>query len=271
MILQIILFILLIFILDENLKLKLMSFVPIKNDFIPTEYVYRNIALVTAEDRDEDYIKYHDQSLQKYSDKYHYDYLRYNNCDTSEASTYWCKIYKVLTALKTGKYDYVLWADSDTIIINDKDLNDIISDFGEPDIIISENFLGWTKGNIYFLQNISLDLCNAGLFIIKNSEVGINFINDCIAELDKRPWCIKDGKEQGPWAGICYEEGIMNKLIKQKYSKFTYLDKNADLVLTVQEGVVKDLDYNNIYGHPLFIHLNGHSKETRNEVFSHFV
>jgi len=246
-----------------------MSFIGLKNNFKEVPLKKRKILFITAEDRDEPYIQHHDTSFKRYTNKWGYSYSRLDNCPKEESSTYWCKIYKVKKALETGNYDYVLWADSDTSVVNDKNLDSLISLFGEPDIIIGENFIGWTKKILYTLQNIGLDVCNAGVFLIKNSEIGRSFINDCLAELDKRPWCIKDGKEQGIWAGMCYEEGVMNKLIKTKYRNNTYLDKNAELVLTVQEGVTDD--YNSIYTKPLFVHLNGNSNEVRNEVFKRLI
>ena len=50
-------------------------------------------------------------------------------------------------------------------------------------------------------------------FIIKNTKIGINFLEDCIKEINYK--CINktDGSLKGNWAASCYEQGIMNILI----------------------------------------------------------
>ena len=36
-----------------------------------------------------------------------------NNCDKSESTTYWCKIYKLKKYINENNYKYVMWADFD--------------------------------------------------------------------------------------------------------------------------------------------------------------
>ena len=159
----------------------------------------------------EEYIKVHNYNINKYVEKYGYKYIYYNKCNEN---VYWCKIYMVLDALKKNSYDYVCWLDSDTIIKNfDIDIGNIINMFTSDIFIGSDN-------------NSKFDLTNSGVFIIKNSEIGQKFLTDCIGWVNSG--CINnDGTLKGKWAGSCYEQGVMNILIADKYSKYTTVLTNS--------------------------------------------
>jgi hypothetical protein len=244
MILYILLILLLVFFFIEKSKFQ--------------EKVNKKIVILTAENRNDNYIKLHDLNFAKYSNLNRYKYVRMGNCDKTVATTYWCKIYKVKDLLESGeRFDYVMWADSDTIITSDTRLEDYIYKFGDPDIIIGTDCL---------INCHPLHILNAGVFIIKNSKVGLEFINECISSI--KPGCIVDGKEQGEWAGECYEQGVMNKLISEKYKDVTYIDRNNELIYN---------DWGNNYkkilrqeSKPLVIHLCGVSNKNREIVFSMF-
>lgn len=118
----------------------------------------------------------------------------------SELPIYWHKL--LFCKEHLPNYDYILWLDSDTIIYN-------------PEIKI-ESLLN--DKHVYIGTDypyISSIFCpyNSGIFIIQNSKEGSNYLNDCI----------KDGKYvlSGIWAGMCYEQGVMNHLIQWKYKNVT--------------------------------------------------
>ena len=81
----IIILIILIFLIDGTPYLHLefkrvMSFItPHKNNFVSLPMKKLKIAIITAENRNEEYIKLHDQSLTEYCKKYNYDYIRMVN------------------------------------------------------------------------------------------------------------------------------------------------------------------------------------------------
>ena len=214
------------------------------------------IAIITAEDRDEDYINYHDLSFQKYCDLYGYDYIRTTNCPKEESTTYWCKIYKVKKALDSGKYDYVMWADSDIIITDPHiSLGSIIKESGEPDIIIGKD--------TWFTSIINI-IC-AGIFLIKNSKNGICFIDDCLSKINKKSsYCVHNNKEQGIWAGICYEQGVMNLLIREKY-KNTYIDTENKYFFNCTPTSKYD-SFKTV-----FLHLAGWGNESRANIFKKYL
>ena len=190
-------------ILNRNSKL-------LNNNLINNTNKNNRILIITFDNRPNiEYIKLHNKNLQDYCNKWGYEYQYYNTC---EYNVYWCKIYLVLQLLNTNKYDYIMWLDSDTIIKNPNiELNSIINNYH------SDIFIGHDKNNY-------LTILNAGVFIIKNSDIGKTFLKDCIKSFNKKK-CLETnlGKLNGMWAGICYEQGIMNLLIINKYYNHTTL------------------------------------------------
>ena len=167
---------------------------------------YNRILFITYDDRkNEEYINIHNHNINAYVKKWNYVYKFYNHCSEN---TYWCKIYIVLYLLKQNVFDYVVWLDSDTIIKNfDVDIGKILNKYSSDIYIGSDN-------------NPKFNIINSGVFIIKNSTIGINFLNDCINKISKK--CINDdGSLKGEWAASCYEQGIMNIVIADKYQKYT--------------------------------------------------
>lgn len=170
-----------------------------------------NILFITYDNRyQEEYIKIHNYNINKYVYKWNYKYKFYNRCNNN---IYWCKIYMVLDAINTNKYDYVIWLDSDTIIKNfNIDIGTILNKFSSDILIGSDN-------------NSSYDITNSGVFIIKNTIIGINFLKDCANYVNKK--CLNDdGTLKGHWAASCYEQGVMNILIADKYFNYTTILTN---------------------------------------------
>lgn len=169
------------------------------------------ILFITYDNRyNEQYVLIHNYNIKKYADKYDYEYKYYNKCNDN---VYWCKIFMVLDALKKNKYDYVIWLDSDTVIKNFSiDIGDILNKYSSDIFIGSDN-------------NSSYDIINAGVFVIANTVHGINFLYDCINYVSDK--CLNnDGSLKGLWAATCYEQGVMNILIADKYSKYTTILAN---------------------------------------------
>ena len=162
------------------------------------------VAIVTFENRkNEEFINLHNKNITEYCKKWNYDYLFYDKCINN---VYWCKMFLVLDALKTNKYDYVIWLDSDTIIKKmDVSIDSIVNKYS------SDIFVNYDNGDSLFC---------AGVFFIKNSEIGKLFMEECIKYY--QPHCVNNtGDLNGMWAGLCYEQGIMNKLIVDSFYKYT--------------------------------------------------
>jgi hypothetical protein len=202
------------------------------------------IAIVTFENRHNiDYINMHNKNISSYCDIWNYDYIFYDQCDKN---IYWCKIYYVLDTLKQNKYDYVLWLDSDTIIKNNNISIDMIVNKYTSDI-----FMG---------TDSTTGFC-AGVFIIKNSDTGISFLEDCISNL--MPICItEDNKLKGDWAGMCYEQGVMNMLIFEKYANYT---------TCLPEYIIYNGDSNTCNADTFIYHMFASKEKERNSCFKRFV
>jgi hypothetical protein len=226
-----------------------------KNNYISLPMKKLRIAIITAENRNEKYIELHDNSVNEYCNMHGYTYIRTDNCPKEQSSTYWCKIHKIRDSI--DKYDYIIWLDSDTIIINKNiPIEYYLSKYGYPDIIFGK-------------QSMPLDIAryviNAGIIIIKNSNVGKMFINDAINKINSLSECIVGQTEQGFWAGVCYEEGIMNILVKDdKYKNNVFIDMDYEFILHQM-----DVDVN-IGDSIIFLHLPGYTNNKREKIFNYY-
>ena len=202
------------------------------------------IAIITLETRDLKLLPYHNKNITDYCKQYNYDYFFINNYENDlELPIYWKKIQLVKEFLETTNYDYVIWMDSDTIIC-------------KPDIRLEQIVLPDKSifiGNHYPLMRHNY---NAGFFIIKNNNIGWQFLSDCITTYLERQECKVDGKLSlpGKWSGSCYEQGIMNELLQTTYNNdFHYLGYECIIntsfpvtntfVLHLFSGLDKNKDY----------------------------
>ena len=221
----------------------------LNNNILDTSLQKQNkIAVVTFDTRHDEYIQKHNINVQKYCDKWKYDYFYYDKCDHN---VYWCKLHFVLDLLKTNNYDYVVWLDSDTIIKKyDISFDSIVNSFSS-DIFVTID--GMTS--VY----------NAGVFIIKNSQIGISYLEECI-EHNKSECYKSDGSLKGQWSGLCYEQGIMNKLIFDKYYKYT-----TCLSVELVKNVLADPELEICDFDTFILHLYVSSSEDRDKCFSKYV
>jgi hypothetical protein len=217
-----------------------------------------NIGIITLEDRQSKYLEYHNTNLNNYSKKYNYDYL-YVNDSYKEINVYWRKIYKVLELLPN--YDYVVWLDSDTIITQNIPLEKYINKYNK-DIIIGVDC--WD-------QCSRINKINAGVFIIKNSELSFKFLKECVdIHSLKIAKCEKDNKIVGSgWAGECYEQGVMNELLlyNDNYKNNVYVDYDQEFIYNY--SVNRPRNYENT--NALIVHLCISSSNERENFFSKFI
>lgn len=187
-------------------------------------------------------------NMSNYCKKWNCDYLFYDKC---EYNVYWCKMYLVLDALKTGKYEYVMWLDSDTIVKNSN--------------ISLDSIVNMYSSDIYITMDNGRSIYNAGVFMIKNSPIGISYMEDCIKQYDKK--CLdSDNKLKGAWAGMCYEQGVMNDLIFKKYHRYTTC---LPKYLVYNIGIDKTIKVCNT--NTFILHLCGSTDDLRTACFSRFI
>ena len=116
----------------------------------------------------------------------------------------------MLEMLNNSEYEYILWLDSDAFF----------TDFDVPLETLIEMS---PNSSIYIGQDMSIIIkvyC-AGVFLIKNDSIGKEFLKDCINTYIETSHCKVNNKYSlnSSWAGECYEQGVMNHLIKTKYTE----------------------------------------------------
>lgn len=226
----------------EKFREKIISNLRLNNKLEKPIQKNNKILIITYDNRTNlPYIKMHNDNLNEYCEKWNFTYKFYNKC---EHNTYWCKIYMLLDELNNADYDYVMWMDSDTYIFNKNiNLSDIFNRYSSDIFIGSDN-------------NPNYDLTNAGVFAVKNSFAGKQFLIDCINSFNiecKKP----NGDLKGKWAATCYEQGIMNILIADKYFKNTTVLTNDIL-----------FNYNRCNNNVFMMHLYASSNSYREKCFN---
>lgn len=153
-----------------------------------------------------------------------------------------------------------MWVDSDTFVNCPKiPLSDIIDHTKSIHLGIN-----CVKEEI-FKDLLFKKTLNAGVFIIKNDSIGRSYLEDCIKTFKTRKVCNVNGKPEsvGSFAGKCYEQGIMNELIRgvPKYTNATQM---------FNPGTI----YNGTETHhtsPVIIHLYGRDKQKAAEYFEKLI
>jgi len=171
--------------------------------------------------KDLKYLNIHNKNILNYAKKYNIDY-KFSDCmisDFDDKNVYWYKLYLMLNEFKKNEYDYIMWMDTDTIFV-DSNINLLQILYNYPvDIFIGTDYIN----NFSEYINYGNILC-AGIFIIANSQIGINFITECIDYYENTNCDNKNLKNlNGFYAGRCYEQGTMNNLLYNKYYNNTLI------------------------------------------------
>jgi hypothetical protein len=210
------------------------------------------ILIITFDDRKNvEYINLHNKFFTEYAEKYGYEYkFEHIYNENLNTNAYWYKIYLVKYYLDTNLYDYVMWIDSDTIILNNNvNLNDFLNSY---------------SSDLFFCDdNQAIEKINAGIFIIKNSRIGKQYINDCINNFCNQ--CIKNGEKKlkGRWAATCYEQGVMNLVLIKDYIPYSTCFSLQMVLCSNNINVIKSI--NNIF----ILHYYDTNLQQRNVLFSH--
>lgn len=188
----------------------------------------RTILVVTLETRDLELARIHDQNIEEYCRRRGYTYRRLRSWD-SALPVFWQKIEVVRAALAEQNdaekrlWDYVLWLDSDTYIVEDRPLESLFA--SDKDIFIGEDRPLGIPWNTW---------C-AGVFAVKNTSEGRQFLDDVLTRLLNNPHCRDEqGRPalKGGWSGECYEQGVMNGLLHTAY-KDSFTGWKPELVYNI--------------------------------------
>lgn len=190
----------------EMNELKCMNRCMNKKLMSQEKYNSKKIAIVTLETRESEMLNIHNKNVNEYCKLHNYTYIfRSSYQNKLNLPIYWKKLQLIKDVLETKKYEYVVWMDSDTLFIDKSIPLDMI--LGESSIYMGKD------------RNTDFNL-NAGVFCIKNNKIGLTFLRECINVYLNREKC-KDEKGNyalnGEWSKDCYEQGVMNELIVEKY------------------------------------------------------
>lgn len=177
----------------------------------------KHFLIVTIETRDTNVIRVHNKNIKSYCKRYGYKYFfRDDYHNPLNLPVYWWKLQFILDQMisQGKKIDYILWLDSDTVVAHDQRLEEIVRFAPTASIFIGKNFSPDGNNQTY---------C-AGVFMLKNNDVGKQFVKDCLDAYLHNPRCKVRGKYTlvGEWAGECYEQGVMNHFLKTKYASDMY-------------------------------------------------
>lgn len=240
----------------EKLSRKIIN---IKNDLKKSTPSKKKIIIVTLETRDLDLLKLHNKSVMDYSQTHSYNYIYLKEYENQlKLPIYWKKIQLVLDLLESNpESDYVMWMDSDTMVCQPEIPLEYILDKESTKSI----FIGFD----YPVK----DRYNAGVFIIKNNDIGKMFLRECIKTFTTRDKCIEKNiingiekieyKLNGNWSGECYEQGIMNELLFSSYKDHCYSLDN-EFLLNVGYPVTDTL----------FLHLHSGMSNNKDDINYYF-
>jgi hypothetical protein len=214
----------------------------------------KNIIIYTIETRDIKINKIHNYNVNQYSLKHGYTYYFFDKYENKlDLPIYWWKLQSMLDIFKNNNCDYVLWLDSDAFFVdNDVSLESLIELSADSSIFIG---IDWSILNILYKT-----YC-AGVFLIKNDKVGKSFLEDCINVYINNHNCKVNNKYtlNSIWAGECYEQGVMNELLKTKYKNNIFIIPYSFV-----------LNNSKLSKNTVISHIYGDKENTYNEIMNFY-
>lgn len=143
----------------------------------------------------------------RYCQKHGYDFLFFETYPAN-LPPYWMKVKIGKDLVDSGKYDYVMWLDSDACV--------------HDHTIRLEHLFTFYK-NAFFVMAPDNERWaaefNAGVWIIKCGSLGKQFMKDWLARYNSSDWVYDHNKWKCNWciwAGDAYEQGAGTRLLKSK-------------------------------------------------------
>jgi len=195
-----------------------------------------NIALLTHGDsKMSEWKRRSTPNKRDYCNRHGYDFLLFED-RYSDRPPAWDKI--VLLQQGLPKYDYILWSDPDSIILNKEfKIEDLIAE----GISFRITFQGYYEGTMTEILPI-----NAGVFLIKNSEFSMKFLQEI--------WDKEEYIHHRWWENMAIIDLMQNKY--WKYPEI-FLDCNATYNVLPRRYLAKDfiLHFPGIYKAPEYVKL----------------
>lgn len=171
------------------------------------------IAVVSLHIGEADYVKLTKNNLEIYCKKHNYDLYYFNDIVNESQTVMWQKQNAVKKILDLNQHDAVVWIDSDIVITDmDKPLKDFINIDPSKDIYLSRD-IPMNLAYRFYIGSGLLPYINSGIFIVKNSSVGREFMNDVLAGYDRYNRYFAYNR--------FHEQSIMQHLYFEKYNSYT--------------------------------------------------
>lgn len=146
-----------------------------------------------------------------YARMHNYDFIFFSKYpgDQDCMPPYWLKVQIVADVLKSGKYDYVMWIDSDAYVV-------------DTHVRIERLFEVFGRKNDFFA--FGMDFApffadfNAGVWIVKHTPLACQFLEKWLSKYPPTRWYKKAGqwKCKGVWGGQYFEQGSGSTLLRDE-------------------------------------------------------
>jgi hypothetical protein len=192
------------------------------------------------------------------------DYSNYSNYN-SGIKLYNNKIILLYNLIKTNNtHDYLMWIDSDAVLLESFNFNKIIGNYPNKNIIISKDPY-WSKPGLY--KKFFYPIACSGVFIIKNDKTSLEIFEYMIDNLTNKKR-IDYFKKLHPntvtsWAGYTYDQGQINLILRKYYIHSVLLaQKYLNGSATMDKNII---DENWV------MHAMGTKSEKRAELFDNLI
>lgn len=166
-----------------------------------------------------------------------------------DISPYWVKVRRIKELLSTGRYDYLLWIDSDVALVNhEASVPSLFARHPHAFLVKSTDPPKWKND------------FNAGVFAVRRCDLALEFLHEWWTGYDARKWQ-RDGAGRwqcvgcGEWANsVDYEQGRATQLLRQP--------KYAGKFITFHWSVMQDHRLDPRTPPPFSLHFAGDFKSS---------
>lgn len=140
-----------------------------------------------------------------YCQKQGYEFLFFDRYPAN-LPPYWMKVKIAKDLVDSGKYNYVMWLDSDACVHNfNVRLESLFAFHRDAFFVMAPDHERWTSN------------FNAGVWALKCGTMAKHFLEDWLMLYDASKWSQTESRwscQQCSWAGDAYEQGAGEKILK---------------------------------------------------------
>ena len=181
----------------------------------------------------------------KYCEKYNLELIMSNEKKYNNRHSAWERLPLILSHIEN--YDYLIWIDADAFFYVDDNSNNIVD-------IINKNL----DVNFIFSNNIGNEIINTGIFIVKNSQYSIDFINKWAYDEE----LYKNNSFPYWWENGVFIDMFNNNILDIQNNQISY-----------EYGILQHFKFHelkNFSNKPFIFHLAGTNKEHRTNISNNY-